>query len=81
MTTAAAGVDEDHRPDSLAAQVGRQLAEARGGRTLRDFASAAGMSVATIHALEQGRDNPTLSRLERIARLYRVRLTILVERV
>lgn len=76
MATAAA---TEHRPDSLAAQVGRQLAAARGARTLRDFAGAAGISVATIHALEQGRDNPTLSRLERMAHLYRVRLTIIVE--
>jgi transcriptional regulator with XRE-family HTH domain len=35
--------------------------------------------VGTLHQFEQGRDNPTLDRLQRMARLYGLRLRITVE--
>lgn len=60
----------------LAAQVGAILATARGPRSLREFAKANGLAFSTIHELEQGLNNPTLTRLERVAGMYGVRLTI-----
>lgn len=64
---------------TLAQQVGAELAKARGARSLRDFAREHGLAVATIHELEQGHNNPTLARLERVAALYGVELRIVVE--
>lgn len=59
--------------------VGAMFEHARGDVSLRDFAAKVGMAHGTLHQFEQGRDNPTLDRLQRMARLYGLRLVISVE--
>jgi transcriptional regulator with XRE-family HTH domain len=63
----------------LRRSVGALFEHARGDVSLRDFAEKVGMAHGTLHQFEQGRDNPTLDRLERMARLYGLRLRITVE--
>lgn len=65
----------------LAAQAGAILARARGNQSLRDFANAHGLAFSTIHELEQGLNNPTLARLERVAAMYGVKFAITAERL
>jgi DNA-binding XRE family transcriptional regulator len=64
----------------LADQLGRILEDARGSRSLRGMAADVDLSHATLHALENGQDNPTLERVEQIAAAYGVRLEIVEAR-
>lgn len=54
----------------LKAMVGDALAAARAGRPLRDVAAELGGSHVPLVELEQGRANPTLERLARVAHAY-----------
>ncbi len=65
---------------TLAEQVGDVLRSARGDRSQRSVARDLGVAGSTLNEIEQGRDNPTLDRLERLAEGYGVRLRIVAER-
>jgi len=65
---------------TLAEQVGDALRSARGDRSQRSVARSLGIAGSTLNEIEQGRDNPTLDRLERLAEGYGVRLRIVAER-
>lgn len=62
----------------LAAQVGAQLTAAReaSGKSRRAFAAELGVADTTLLALEHGRANPTLRRLEDVAASYGLELTV-----
>ncbi len=45
----------------------RQLRESK-GMTTREFASVAGISTETLHAVEHGRRQPSIRTLDKIAR-------------
>lgn len=80
VVTAGAGIASalDNGAD-LRRTVGSMFEHARGDVSLRDFAAKVGMAHGTLHQFEQGRDNPTLDRLERMAALYGLRVRITVE--
>jgi len=61
--------------------IGRSLRARRtaSGRTVASVAAGAGLSVPYIANLENGRGNPTISALERIAEALDLRLNILLE--
>jgi transcriptional regulator with XRE-family HTH domain len=54
----------------LALAIGRQLRTARGDRSLRDVAGELNIRHGALLYLERGEDNPTLSRLTRVADAY-----------
>lgn len=62
----------------LARQVGEQLTAARQARGLsrRALAAELGLADTTLLALEHGRANPTLARLEQVATGYGIELAI-----
>lgn len=66
----------------LAAEVGSALKAARTakGQSLRSVARAMGKTDPPLVQLEHGMANPTLKRLEEVARAYGVRLRLTVER-
>jgi transcriptional regulator with XRE-family HTH domain len=61
---------------NLAEQAGRILRRARGDRSLRALATEAGLAHTTLNEVEAGRNNPTLSRLERLGVTYGVRFRL-----
>lgn len=63
---------------TLAAQLAAILTDARGDRSRRDLAGALGLSNTTLISLEQGKANPTLERVERMAEAYGVELELKV---
>lgn len=71
MTTKTADRPERKRrppPTQLAMHVGAVLAAARGERGLREAARAAGKQHVDLLRLEQGKENPTLARVEQWAK-------------
>ena len=66
---------------TVANQVGRNIKRLRqaAGQSLADLAGAAELSKTTLHALEQGAANPTLSTLWNLATALRVPLGELLE--
>jgi transcriptional regulator with XRE-family HTH domain len=60
------------------AELGRRLRAERtaAGRTIASVAAVAGLSVPYIANLENGRGNPTLAALQRLAAALNVRLTV-----
>lgn len=64
---------------SLAKEVGRILRRARGEASLRDQAERVNLAVSTVYELEQGQNNPTLARLERIGEAYRLTFHVTAE--
>jgi transcriptional regulator with XRE-family HTH domain len=63
-------------------ELGRRLRAHRtaGGRTIASVAADAGLSVPYIANLENGRGNPTVTTLERLAEALGMRLTVDIER-
>lgn len=66
-------------PARLGAQLAGLLVAARGDRTRKDLADAAGVHPNTLGDLERGRANPTLAYLEALGPVYGIRLTLTVE--
>lgn len=64
------------RPVRLGAQLGEILVRARGDRSRREVAEAAGVAPATLAEVERGRANPTLAYLEALGAVYGVELSI-----
>lgn len=60
----------------LAAQVGQLLKDLRGDTSRTAAAARLGISRPVLIALEEGRANPTLDRLQRVAGAYGVELEV-----
>jgi transcriptional regulator with XRE-family HTH domain len=65
----------------LAEQAGRLLSQFRekAGHSRREMAREIGVADTTLLHLELGRANPTLARLERVAKAYGIRLKLVAE--
>jgi transcriptional regulator with XRE-family HTH domain len=66
---------------TIASEIGRNIRTLReaAGRSLADLATAAGLSKTTLHGIEQGDANPTLSTLWALAHALDVPLGGLIE--
>jgi transcriptional regulator with XRE-family HTH domain len=74
-------VDPTPVAGELAAQVGGVLKELRGDTQRAAAAAALGIPRPNLIQLEEGRANPTLERLERVAAGYGYRLVVTAERL
>jgi transcriptional regulator with XRE-family HTH domain len=60
----------------LAVQVGRLLKDLRGETSRTEAAARLGVARPVLIRLEEGQDNPTLERIERVATAYGVELCV-----